>query len=194
MSGTPAATTSSNWAESDFNDVLVSGSTACFSVLKAEGEKHDLTIATFNSLSCFNSTEDLADIRSSTGLSIWREDDAVHLTAAAYNDIAAVLANQAKNNVKQPLTGQVRRRLASVIPAITTATPLVRELAWISGELRAARGGTRGGQRGGYQGGGGAPGEVRATSPIRVTDRESRLQTTVKTLFNYCVYNCAEKI
>ena len=67
--------------------------------------------------------------------------NAVHLTAAAYNDIAVVLANQAENHGKQPLTGQVRWRLASVIPTATTATPPVREPAWISRELRSARGG-----------------------------------------------------
>ena len=131
-----------NWVESDFTDILVSGSTACFNVLKAEGEKHGLTIATFNPLSCFNSGEELAGIRSSAGLPIWREDDTVHLTAAAYNDIAAVLSNQAQNHGMQPVTGQVRRRLASVIPADTAATPPVREPAWISGELKSTRGGT----------------------------------------------------
>ena len=66
----------------------------------------------------------------------------MHLTAAAYNDIAAVLSNQAQNHGMQPVTGQVRRRLASVIPADTAVTPPVREPAWISGELRSARGGT----------------------------------------------------
>ena len=88
-------------------------------------KKHGLTIATFNLLSCFNSSEDFAGIMStsSTGLPIWREDDEVHLTAAAYNDIAAVLSIQAENNDKQPVTGQVRRCLASVIPAATAATP-----------------------------------------------------------------------
>ena len=141
------------WAEADFNDILMSCSTACFRVLKTEGEKHSLTIATFNPLSCFSSTEDLSETRSSAGLSIWREDDAVHLTTAAYNTIAVVLANQPKNNGKQPLTRQVRQRLASAIPAITKAIPLVREPAWISGELRAARGSPRGGQCGGYRGG-----------------------------------------
>ena len=102
---------------------IASGSTACFNVLKAEGEKHGLTIATFNLLSCFNSSEDLAGIMSSTGLPICREDVEVHLTAAAYNDIAAVLSIQAENNDKKPVTGQVRRRLASVIPSATAATP-----------------------------------------------------------------------
>ena len=116
----------------------MSGSTACFNVLNAEGEKHGLNIATFNPLSCFNNANKLADIRSSAGLSIWREGEAVHLTAATYNDIAAVLTNQAENNGKQPLTGQVRRQLASVIPTATTVTPSIREPAWISRELRSA--------------------------------------------------------
>ena len=142
-----------NWAESDFTEILLSGSKAVSNVLKAEGEKHGLTIATFNPLSCFNNSEDLAAIKSSAGLSIWREDDAVHLTAAAYNDIAAVLSHQAENHGRQPATGPVRRRLASVIPAATVVAPPVRELAWISGELRSARGGMQGGQRGGLRGG-----------------------------------------
>ena len=37
-----------NWAEADFTYILVSGSNTCIGVLKAEGEKHGLTIATFN--------------------------------------------------------------------------------------------------------------------------------------------------
>ena len=69
-----------NWDEADFTDILVSGSNTCTGVLKAEGEKHGLTIATFNPLSCFNESEDLADIKSSAGLSIWRDDDPVHLS------------------------------------------------------------------------------------------------------------------
>ena len=111
------------------------------------------TIATFNPLSCFNDADDLTDVKSSAGLSIWREDDPVHLTAAAYNDIAVVLSSQAENNGKQPAADQLRRRLASVIPTPTTVAPAVRELEWISGELRSARGGPRGGQRGGFRGG-----------------------------------------
>ena len=108
-----------NWAEADFNEILLSSATSCFGVLKAEGEKHGLTIATFNPLSCFNNTDDLTDVKSSAGLSILREDDPVHLTAPAYNDIAAVLSSQAENNGKQPAVGQLRRRLASVIPTPT---------------------------------------------------------------------------
>ena len=116
--------------------------------------QHGLTIATFNLLSCFNDTDDLTDVKSSAGLSIWREDDPVHLTAAANNDIAAVLSSQAENNGKQPAVCQLRRRLASVILTPYTVAPAVREPEWISGgELRSARGGQRGGFRGGQWGG-----------------------------------------
>ena len=104
-------------------------------------------------LSCFSDMDDLAEVKSSAGLSIWREDNPVHLTAAAYNDIAAVLLNQAKNNGNKPSVGQLRRRLVSVIPAPSTTAPAVREPEWISGEIRSARGGHRGGQHGRFCGG-----------------------------------------
>ena len=117
-----------NWAEADFNEVLLSGSTSCFSVLKAEGEKHGLNIATFNPLSCFNDADNFAEVKSSAGLPIWSEDDPKHLMAAAYKDIAAVLSSQAENNGKQPAAGQLRRILTSVIPTPTSAVPAVREL------------------------------------------------------------------
>ena len=140
-----------NWTEADFNEILVSGGTSCFGVLKAKGEKHGLTIATFNPLSCFNDTDDLTNVKSSAGLSIWREDDPVHLTAAANNNIAAVLSSQAENNGKQPAASQLRRRLASVVTTPTSVAPAVREPEWISGKLRSTRGGPLGGQRGGFR-------------------------------------------
>ena len=142
-----------NWAEADFNNILKGGSEACFNVIKSEGEKHGLTIATFNPLSCFGKVDDLADLQSSAGLSIWREDDPVHLTAAAYGDIAAVISAQAETTSRQPQAGLARRRLASVVPTPAATRQAVREPDWISGQLRTARGGQRGGQRAGYSGG-----------------------------------------
>ena len=97
-----------NWAEANFNNILKGGSEACFNVIKSEGEKHGLTIATFNPLSCFGKVDDLADLQSSAGLSIWREDDSVHLTAAAYGDIAAVISAQAETTSRQPQAGPAR--------------------------------------------------------------------------------------
>ena len=143
--------------------------TACFGVLKAEGEKHGLTIATFNPLSWFSDADDLSDVRSIAGLSIWREDDLVHLTAAAaYNDFAAVMLSQAENNGKQPLTGQVRRRLLSVIPAPTKSAPSVWEPEWINGKLRSMAASVAALEEGGE----GAPGEGPATSPTKMKNKE----------------------
>ena len=141
-----------NWAEADFNNILKGSSEACFNVIKSEGVKHSLTIATFNPLSCFGKVDDLADLQSSAGLSIWREDDPVHLTAAAYGDIAAVISAQAETTSRQPQAGPARRRLASVVPTPAATRQAVREPYWISGQLRTARGSQRGGQRAGYSG------------------------------------------
>ena len=89
------------------------------------------------------------------GLSIWREDDQVHLTSAAYGDIAAVISNEAETMTagSRCMAGLARRRLASV------AHLAAREPDWISGQLRVrpAKGsqlsGQRGDQHGGYRGG-----------------------------------------
>ena len=140
-----------NWLEDDFNDILRSGSEACSNAIKTEGEKLGLTIAAFNPLSCFGQADDLADIKSSVGLAIWREDDSVHLTAAVYGDIATVISNQAKTNGRQNLAALARRRQASVVPAPGEARPAAREPDWVSCQLRPARGSQRGGQHAGYK-------------------------------------------
>ena len=119
-------------------------------VLKTEGEKYGLTIASFNPLSCFGQADDLTEVKSSAGLSIWREDDAVHLTTASYGDIAAVLANQANTNSHAAAAATVRKRLLSVVPTQGASETCIREPEWISGQLRDSR---RGGQRGGQHGG-----------------------------------------
>ena len=80
-------------------------------MIKLEGEKHGLTLATFNPLSCFGQAEDLADLQSSAGLPIWREDDPVHLTAAAYGDLAAIISTQAETTGRQPQAGLARKGL-----------------------------------------------------------------------------------
>ena len=81
--------------------------------------------------------------------SVWREDDPVHLTAAAHGDIAAVLANQAQNTSGQSSQGPIRKRLLSVVPArATEERRLLREPDKISGQLRSSRGRFQRGQRG----------------------------------------------
>ena len=47
------------------------------------------------------------EAKSSAGLSIWREDHPVHLTEAAYGDIAAVLSTQAETTSKHLLLNSI---------------------------------------------------------------------------------------
>ena len=64
-------------------------------VLRTEGEKYGLTIATFNLLNWFDPTDDLSDIQSSADscLSGGRLVS-LRLTAAAYGNIAATLSRR----------------------------------------------------------------------------------------------------
>ena len=107
------------------------------------------------------------------GLSLWREDNPVHLTAAVYGDIAVVIYNQAETSGKNPQAGHARRRLVSVVPTLVSNQPVAREPGWISGQLRPARGGQHGNFRAvesvAGSGGGGAvaPGEALASIRIR---------------------------
>ena len=141
-----------NWAKADFTDILKNGSETCSSVIRVEGERLGLTIAAFNPLSCFGQADELAVIKSSAGLPIWREGDLVHLTAA-YGDISVVISSQAETTSSQPTAGLARRCLASEVPAPTAAQPAIREPDWISGQLRPARKGQCASQRGSYRGG-----------------------------------------
>ena len=89
-----------------------------------EGEKAGLTIYTFNLLSCFGPNDDIGLIRSSAELSI---DNSVHLTAAAYGDMAAVISGRTDAIVDQQAGGATRRRLASVIASASPAERRIRE-------------------------------------------------------------------
>ena len=87
-----------NWPEEDFPEILRNGGEACQNILKTEGEKYGLSIATFNPLSCFGQADDLAEILSSAGLSIWREDDLL----ITYSMIPTVLCS-VLNSVHKPV-------------------------------------------------------------------------------------------
>ena len=95
-----------NRHEEDF----LNGGTSCSTVLKTEGAKFGLTLDAFNLLSCFGQADSLAEIRSSGGLSLWRDDDPVHLTVAAYGDIAEVLTTQAAATNQQPPVEEAGQR------------------------------------------------------------------------------------
>ena len=74
-------------------------------------------------------------------MSVWRSDDPVHLTAAAYRDIARVLEAQA-NLATEGQTPCSRRRVNSVVPGPATGPEpvMVSEPGWISGTERYPRG------------------------------------------------------
>ena len=97
--------------------------------------------------------EDMAGILSSAGMSIWHENDPVHLTNAAYGDIAASLVKLVTTATADPSTDQLRRpRLESVVTKPREATAANPTPGWILGEA----------QQGGR--GRGAPGRVLAVS------------------------------
>ena len=59
----------------------------------------------------------MASLISSAGMSIWQENDPVHLTNAAYGDIAASLVKVITTAAADPSADQLRRpRLKSVAP------------------------------------------------------------------------------
>ena len=58
----------------------------------------------------------MANLISSAGMSIWQEDDPVHLTNAAYDDIAASLVKVVTAAATDPTADQLRcPRLESVV-------------------------------------------------------------------------------
>ena len=84
-------------------------------------------------------------------MSVWLEEDPVHLTASAYKDIASLVQNQAELAVQgKPASG--RRRIDSIVTSqLSVATPTVLQVpGWISGteNVRGSGGGSRGFGRG----------------------------------------------
>ena len=91
----------------------------------------------FDPMESFATSETgLADLHSSAGVSIWPDADPVHLTNAAYGDIAASLVKLV-NSSTTVSTSQSRNRLESVV----TRQQLPEEErvpvpGWIMGENR----------------------------------------------------------
>ena len=106
-----------------------------------EGEKAGIALYTLNPVSAFGGGEKLAAKTSSAGMRVWRADDPVHLTAAAYNDVAGVIEAQANLAADGP-TPSGRRRVNSVVPGPATGPEpvMVSEPAWISATERYPRG------------------------------------------------------
>ena len=101
-------------------------------------------------MSAFGGGPRLIAKTSTAGLSVWQEEDPVHLTSSAYKDIASLVQNQAELAVQgKPASG--RRRIDSIVTSqLSVATPTVlQEPGWISGtENVRGSGGSRGFGRG----------------------------------------------
>ena len=78
-----AATSPTSWWE----DSLLCAAATCRNIVSSEGEKAGLSLYTFDPMAAFGGGTRLAEKTSSAGLSVWLEDDPVHVTASAYKDI-----------------------------------------------------------------------------------------------------------
>ena len=79
----------------------------------------------------------MASLLSSAAISIWHEEDPVHLTNAPYVDIAACLARVVTTAAFEPTADQQRcLRLESVITRQREATAANTTPGWILGEVQ----------------------------------------------------------
>ena len=139
-----------NFMEADFEDILVSTASTCRNIVSGEGEKARLSLFTFDPVSAFGGGPRLISKTSTAGLSVWQEEDPVHLTSSAYKDIASLVQNQAELAVQgKPAAG--RRRIDSIVTSqLSATTPNIQEPGLISGTEN---------ERGGFgRGGGGSCG------------------------------------
>ena len=141
--------------EADFEDILVSAASTCRNIVSGEGEKAGLSLFTFDPVSAFGGGPRLIAKTSTAGLSVWQEEDPVHLTSSAYKDIASLVQNQAELAVQgKPAAG--RRRIDSIVTSQLSATTpnMPQEPGWISrtenvrGVFGRGGGGSRGFGRG----------------------------------------------
>ena len=80
---------------------------------------------------------DMASLISSAGISIWLEDDSVHLTNAAYGDIAASLVKLVTKTTTDPEADHLcRPRLELVVTRPREATVANNTPGWILGETQ----------------------------------------------------------
>jgi len=105
------------------------------------------------------------DLDTSDGLSIWRDDNPVYLTDAAYMEIGMSLLRDGEDDddVFQP--PKKHQRLESIVPAVPTKPEQAGKAPsptadWLTGRLAAPK---RGGQKGGWPKGGGRGGGGRGS-------------------------------
>ena len=122
-----------NLQETDYEDILLGAASTCRNIIAGEGEKSGLSLYTFDPVAAFGGGQKLAAKTSSAGLSVWKESDPVHLTSAAYKDIASLIQHQAGTLVSGvPASGC--RRINRIIPGQSPATTpaAVSVPGWIS--------------------------------------------------------------
>ena len=109
-----------NRGDEDFGQILSSAISSCRGCLEAAFPGS----VVFNPTDSFaDGDSDLASLISSAGISIWLEDDPVHLTNAAYEDIAASLVKLVTKTAADPSADLLRRpRLESVVTQPKEAT------------------------------------------------------------------------
>ena len=123
-----------NCGDEDFGQILGSAIASCKGCLEAA----------FPGCTVFNPTDSFADVEGdmasllcSAGLSIWQESDPVHLTNAAYGDIAASLVKVVSTAANDPSADMLRRpRLESVVTKPREATAAKTTPGWILGEAQ----------------------------------------------------------
>ena len=107
---------------------------SCRNVIAGEGEKAGLSLYTFDPVVAFGGGQKLAAKTSSAGLSVWQENDPVHLTSAAYKDIASLIQHQDGGLIAgAPASG--RWCINSISPGQPQSSALAVMLVpgWISG-------------------------------------------------------------
>jgi hypothetical protein len=126
----------SNLASPGYSEMLGSAAHVVKNIVEEEMEGCSKRPLCLNPLEGFGNGS-LAECRASDGSCIWMAGDPVHLSAAAYGDIAAMVRDCWINNTEP----QLRRRVDSIVEEVSRG--------------RGRRGGPAGGQRGGSGGRGG---------------------------------------
>ena len=123
-----------NRGDEDFGQILVLAIASCRGCLEAAFPG----CVVFNPMDSFADADgDMASLISSAGMSIWQENDPVHLTNAAYGDIAASLVKVVTTAAADPSADQLRRpRLESVVTKPREATAANATPGWILGEAQ----------------------------------------------------------
>ena len=107
---------------------------SCRNVITGEGEKAGLSLYTFDPVAAFGGGQKLAAKTSSAGLSVWQENDPVHLTSAAYKDIASLIQHQAGSLVLGAPASGGRRINSIILGQPQSSAPAVMSVpGWISG-------------------------------------------------------------